>query len=55
MGRKWPEPTAQARDSPLVVIGKDGNVDLQTSKITPAQYVLDVITNSYAAQVEGRK
>jgi peroxiredoxin len=39
----------------LVVIGKDGNVDLQTTRITPAQFVLDVITNSYAAQVEGRK
>jgi hypothetical protein len=39
----------------IVVIGKDGNMDILTTRVTPGQYVLDVITNSYAVQVEGRK
>lgn len=38
----------------LYVIGKDGNIDLQTSRITPAGRIYDVIRNSYTAQAEER-
>ena len=38
----------------LFVIGTDGNVDLQTSRITPAGRIYDVIRNSYAAQEKQR-
>jgi len=39
----------------LIIIGKDGNVDMQTSRVCPATRVRDVIINSYAAQAAGRK
>jgi hypothetical protein len=39
----------------LYVIGTDGNTDLQTSRITPAGRIYDVIQNSYTAQAEKRK
>ena len=39
----------------VVVIGIDGNVDMQTSKLVPASRIKDVIINSYPAQVEERK
>jgi hypothetical protein len=38
----------------LYVIGTDGNVDLQTSRITPAGRIYDVIRNSYTAQEKQR-
>ncbi|MEI9897991.1 MAG: hypothetical protein WDN28_30080 [Chthoniobacter sp.] len=39
----------------IVIIGKDGNVDYQTSKLIGAERVRDVIQNSYAVQsVTGR-
>jgi hypothetical protein len=39
----------------IVIIGKDGNVDYQTSKVLNAERVRDVIQNSYAVQsVTGR-
>ncbi len=34
----------------IVIIGKDGNVDYQTSKVIGAERVRDVIQNSYAVQ-----
>ena len=34
----------------IVIIGKDGNVDYQTSKVLPPERVRDVIQNSYAVQ-----
>jgi peroxiredoxin len=34
----------------IVIIGKDGNVDYQTSKVLTAERVYDVIQNSYAVQ-----
>jgi len=39
----------------LIIIGKDGNVDLQTAKVCPASRVRDVVINSYAVQAAGRK
>lgn len=39
----------------LIVIGKDGNVDLQTSRLVPASRIYDVVRNSYTAQAEQRK
>ena len=39
----------------LIVIGKDGNVDLQTSRVCPASRVRDVIQNSFTAQAAERK
>jgi len=39
----------------IVIIGKDGNVDYQTSKVIGAARVVDVIQNSYAVQsITGR-
>lgn len=38
----------------LIVIGKDGNIDLITSKVLPASRVRDVIVNSYAVQAAER-
>ncbi len=39
----------------LVVIGKDGNMDLQTPKVCTAQRVKDVIANSFVVQSDARK
>ena len=39
----------------IVIIGKDGNIDYQTSKVLPSQRVCDVIQNSYGVQsITGR-
>jgi peroxiredoxin len=34
----------------IVIIGKDGNLDYQTSKVLPPERVRDVIQNSFAVQ-----
>jgi hypothetical protein len=34
----------------IIIIGKDGNVDYQTSKVIGGERVRDVIQNSYAVQ-----
>jgi hypothetical protein len=39
----------------FIIIGKDGNVDLQSSKVCPAARVRDVVINSYAVQAAARK
>jgi hypothetical protein len=39
----------------LIVIGKDGNIDYQTSKVVPAERIRDVIQNSFAVQAQARK
>lgn len=39
----------------LVVIGTDGNLDLETTRIASAERVRDVITNSFAAQAAVRR
>ena len=39
----------------LIVIGTDGNVDMQTSKLAPASRIKDVIINSYPVQAQERK
>lgn len=38
----------------LIVIGRDGNMDMQTSKIVPASRIKDVIINSFPVQSEQR-
>lgn len=43
------------RDFNIVVIGKDGNIDYQTSKVCAAQRIKDVIVNSFANQSTERK
>ena len=42
-------------DFTLVIIGKDGNVDYQTSKVCPPERVRDVIQNSFEVQEGSRK
>jgi hypothetical protein len=37
------------------VISTDGNVDYATDHVITGQRVLDVIVNSYAAQVQARR
>ena len=39
----------------LVVIGKDGNIDLKTTKVYGPERVQDVIDNSYVVQAGQRK
>jgi hypothetical protein len=39
----------------IIVIGKDGNVDLQTNSVCPAERVRDVIENSFVPQAAQRK
>jgi len=38
----------------LIVIGPDGNVDMQSSKLAPATRIRDVVINSYPAQTVER-
>ena len=35
--------------------GKDGNIDLQTSKVIPSTRVREVLVSSFAVQAPGRK
>ncbi len=42
-------------DFNLVIIGKDGNIDYQTSKVCTPERVRDVIQNSYEVQEVSRK
>jgi len=37
------------------VVGKDGNLDLNTSKIVPASQIMDMIINNYEQQAVERK
>jgi len=39
----------------LAVIGKDGNLDLNTAKVVPASRIMDVILNNYEQQASERK
>ena len=39
----------------IVIIGKDGNIDLQTPKVIPASRVRDVLINSFVVQAGERK
>ena len=38
----------------IAVIGKDGNIDLQTSKVQSARKIHDVVINSFEVQKENR-
>lgn len=38
----------------LIILGKDGNIDLQTDDVQSAERVRDVITNSFEAQKASR-
>jgi hypothetical protein len=42
-------------DFNLILIGKDGNVDMQTAKVCPAARVRDVMINSFVVQAAARK
>jgi len=42
-------------DFGIAVISTDGNVDYATDRVITGQKVLDVIMNSYQAQLEGRR
>ncbi|HEY3841506.1 MAG TPA: redoxin domain-containing protein [Bryobacteraceae bacterium] len=54
VARVYNGPDKQGRFN-IAIIGKDGNVDYQTSNVLGAERVLDVIQNSYAVQsVTGR-
>ena len=39
----------------LAVIGKDGNLDLNTAKVVPASRIMDMILNNYEQQAAERK
>jgi len=39
----------------IVIIGSDGNIDLQTSRVIPASRVREVILNSFTEQTAHRK
>ncbi len=39
----------------IVIIGKDGNIDLQTTKVIPSSRVREVLINSFAVQAPARK
>ena len=39
----------------VIVIGTDGNVDMQTSKLIPASRIRDVVINSYVMQTQERQ
>ena len=41
-------------DFAIIVIGTDGNVDMQTSKLAPATRIRDVVINAYPAQAAER-
>jgi hypothetical protein len=43
-----------AGDFAVIVIGPDGNVDMQTSKLSPATRIRDVVINSYTVQAAER-
>lgn len=45
-----------AKDSPLtvVIIGPDGNIDMQSDRVEPSQRILDVINNTFTAQSAAR-
>jgi hypothetical protein len=38
----------------VFVVGRDGNLDLSTSKVVPASRIRDVINNSYTVQSDHR-
>jgi hypothetical protein len=42
-------------DFGIAIISTDGNVDYATDRVITGQRVLDVIVNSYAAQVHARR
>jgi hypothetical protein len=39
----------------IVIIGRDGNIDYQTSKVLPGERVRDVIQNAFPVQAEARR
>ncbi len=42
-------------DFNAVIIGRDGNIDAQTSSVLTAQRIIDIIQNSYVPQAQTRK
>ncbi len=43
------------KDFAIVVIGRDGNIDLQTTKITPGERVRAVLVSAFPVQAAERK
>jgi peroxiredoxin len=43
------------RDFNLIIIGADGNIDLQTSRVCPPERIRDVIVNSFTVQASERR
>lgn len=39
----------------IFILGKDGNIDCASSRVLPAQRVLDIINNSYVVQRDNRR
>jgi len=39
----------------IVIIGKDGNIDLQTANVIPSSRVREVLVNSFSIQSAARK
>ena len=52
---KMPGSDSPANDFNAVVIGRDGNVDSQTSLVMSAQRIIDILQNSFERQSETRK
>lgn len=42
-------------DFAIFVLGRDGNVDMATDRVLPAQRILDIINNSFVVQERNRR
>jgi hypothetical protein len=42
-------------DFNVVVIGRDGNIDAQTSSVLTAERIIDIVQNSFVPQAQTRK
>lgn len=44
-----------AGDFAIFILGRDGNIDMATDRVLPAQRILDIINNSYVVQRNNRR
>lgn len=42
-------------DFAIFVLGRDGNIDMATDRVLPAQRILDIINNSFVVQSRNRR
>lgn len=42
-------------DFAIFILGRDGNIDMATDRVLPAQRMLDIINNSYVVQRNNRR